>query len=91
MSVLKVWKSSEVLIKDRRLFDLYQGCVTWAARITVGRYTMSRRCHSRAKNRGIEGNEEKIFMEMKDAVEWMLAKDRSLDRNTLQPYESTES
>ena len=30
-------------------------------------------------------------MEMKDAVEWMLAKDRSLDRNTLQPYESTES
>lgn len=50
---------------------------------------MPRRCHNCAKSRGIEGIEKKIFMEMKDAVEWMLAKDRSLDRNTLQPYEST--
>ena len=34
------------------------------------------------------GKKMRVCMEKKDAVEQMLAKDRSLDASTLQPYES---
>lgn len=51
----------------------------------MGKLYTARRYRSKAKSRGIE---KKRFMEMKDAVELMLANDRSLDGSTLQPYES---
>jgi hypothetical protein len=63
--------------------DICCGKDFWKTRQSIPRPKISQL----GSSRGIETLRKKRFMEMKDAVELMLAQDRSLDGSMLQPYE----